>query len=60
MPCGDPVNILDKNFRYTNAASTDIARTFARVRKQLAEEAKRKAENEVEATKKVAKIARKQ
>lgn len=29
-------SILDKSFRYTPAASTDIRRTFNRVRKQIA------------------------
>jgi len=28
-------NILDKNFKYTNAASTDIRKTFARVKREL-------------------------
>ena len=29
-------HILDPSFRYTNAASTDIRKTFARERKRLA------------------------
>jgi hypothetical protein len=27
-------SILDKSFKYTNAASTDIRKTFARVRRE--------------------------
>ena len=30
--------ILDKAFRYVPAAATDIRKTFARVRKQIAEQ----------------------
>ena len=29
------MNILDPNFKYTNAASTDIRKTFERARQQL-------------------------
>lgn len=29
-------HILDKDFVYTNAASTDIRRTFAKIRQELA------------------------
>lgn len=32
-------NILDKRFKYTPAASTNIAKTFARIRKQQAQAA---------------------
>ncbi len=32
--------ILDKSFRYTPAAKTDIRKLFARVRKELAEQGK--------------------
>lgn len=31
------MNILDPKFRYVPAAKTDIAKTFARIRKQQAE-----------------------
>lgn len=34
-------SLLDSTFRYTNAASTDIAKTFARIRRE--QEAARKA-----------------
>jgi hypothetical protein len=40
-------SILNPEFRYTPAAKTDIRRTFARIRKQLAEqEAERQAKVE--------------
>ena len=44
---------------YTKASATDIRKTFARIRKQQAEEAKRQAEIAAEARQKVTKIARK-
>ncbi len=47
------MNILDPKFRYTNAASTDIAKTFARIRREQAEQAKRDAADKLEASKKV-------
>jgi len=31
-------SILDPTFRYTNSASTDIRKTFARARRQLRQE----------------------
>jgi len=41
------ISILNKGFRYTPAASTDIRKTIRREQKRLAEEAaKQKAENE--------------
>ncbi|MCR4300664.1 MAG: hypothetical protein NUV51_03565 [Sulfuricaulis sp.] len=33
-------SILDKNFRYTTAAGTDVAATFRRIRRELAEQQK--------------------
>ena len=35
--------ITDKDFRYTSAAATDLAKTFARVRREMAEQQKRSA-----------------
>lgn len=35
------MHIYDKDFKYTNAASTNIEKTFARIRKQLAEAEKK-------------------
>ena len=31
-------SILDKDFRYTNAASTDIRKTFAKARREMAKQ----------------------
>ena len=39
------MHIYDKNFKYVNAASTNIEKTFARIRKELAEAAKKKPVN---------------
>lgn len=47
------MNILDPKFRYTNAASTNIAKTFNRIRREQAEQAKRKVADEAEAAAKV-------
>ncbi len=33
-------SILDKSFRYTPSAETDIRKTFAKARKEMAEQAK--------------------
>ena len=33
-------SILDKSFKYTPSAETDIRKTFAKARKELAEQAK--------------------
>lgn len=33
-------SILDPTFKYTNAASTDVAATFRRIRRERAEQAK--------------------
>jgi hypothetical protein len=40
--------ITDPTFRYTNAASTDLRKTFARIRRELAERAKVQSEAEIE------------
>jgi len=39
------MHIYDKDFKYIPSASTDISKTFARERKRLAEEAKKKPVN---------------
>lgn len=36
------ISILDKNFKYVPSSQTDIRKTFARVKKRLAEEATKK------------------
>lgn len=36
-------SILDPTFRYVSAASTDLRKTFARVRREQAQEAARRA-----------------
>lgn len=50
------MNILDKNFKYTNSAETDIRRTFARVRKQMREQEEQRKQAEQERAEKVRKI----
>jgi septal ring factor EnvC (AmiA/AmiB activator) len=52
----DMNSILNPQFRYINAASTNIAKTFAKARKALAEQAKKDAESQAEAQRKVANI----
>lgn len=47
------VSILDKAFKYTNAASTDLRETFARVRRKQLEADQLKAEREAATAKKV-------
>lgn len=49
-------SILDHNFRYTNSVETDVRKTFARVRRELARQQTRSAAN-VDASKKVLQIA---
>lgn len=39
-------SILDPSFRYVNSASTDLRKTFARVRREQADLARAKAEQE--------------
>jgi hypothetical protein len=36
-------SILDPSFRYTNSANTDLRRTFARIRREQREQARRQA-----------------
>lgn len=50
-------NILDRQWKYVNAASTNLAKTFARIRREQEAEAKRNAANDSEAARKVRKIA---
>lgn len=38
------MNILNPKFRYTNSSSTDLRKTFARVRREI--EARKKAEEQ--------------
>lgn len=52
-------SIFDKSFRYTPAAETDLTKTFARVRRQLARELETRALNEAEAKAKVSPIKQK-
>lgn len=33
-----PKSILDPSFRYTNSASTDLRKTFARIRREMKKE----------------------
>lgn len=48
------MNILDKRFKYTPAAATDVKATFARVRRELKAKAEReKAQSEVVAKRKL-------
>lgn len=37
-------SILDPSFRYTNSASTDVGKTFARIRRQIEQQKQREAE----------------
>jgi hypothetical protein len=49
-------SILDRSFRYTNSVETDVRKTFAKARKKLAEEEKRRVAAEAEAKAKVSNI----
>jgi hypothetical protein len=40
-----PVSILNPAFRYTNAAKTDLRKTFARIRYEQEQEARRLAQS---------------
>lgn len=50
------MSILDPKFRYINSSSTDIRKTFARIRRQQAEEKRRAEEAEAETRRVVAPI----
>jgi hypothetical protein len=49
-------NILDKEFRYTPSAQTDIRKTFAKARKLIVEQKQAQASADAEAKAKVATI----
>jgi len=49
-----PRSLLDKDFRYTPSAKTDLAATFRRIRKELEAQQQRQAANESEVAAKVA------
>ena len=51
-------SILKPSFRYTDSASTNIAKTFAKIRKQIAEEEKKKQAAEDERQEKVRSIGK--
>jgi hypothetical protein len=51
-------SILDPSFKYANAASTDLRKTFARVRRDLREKEERKKEAEAEQHQKVRQLKR--
>jgi len=47
------MSILDPKFRYTNAAATNIRKTFARARKAIADQQQQEKEARIERDKKV-------
>lgn len=51
-------SILSRDFKYTNAASTNIAKSFARVRREQEAARKLQEQAEAEAVKKVSAIKR--
>jgi septal ring factor EnvC (AmiA/AmiB activator) len=51
-------SILDKSFRYTSSAGTDLKKTFARIRRERARHAEAEAAREAETVRKVAPISR--
>ncbi len=48
--------ITDPSFRYVNSASTDISRTFARIRRELRARADREAAERAEADARTAQV----
>jgi hypothetical protein len=52
-----PKPITDPSFRYTNAASTDIAATFRRIRREQKAAAEAERQAEIERREKVRKLA---
>jgi Sec-independent protein translocase protein TatA len=53
-----PKSILDRSFRWTSPACTDVAATFRRIRKAMAEEQQQQAANDEEQRRKVKPIAK--
>jgi len=53
-----PKSILDRSFRYTPAAATDVRKTFARIRREQAERDKAQTSADAEAKQKVATLKR--
>lgn len=52
------ISILDKRFRYTPSAATDLKRTFDRIRREQKQQAERAQANEREAAAKVTKMGK--
>lgn len=52
-------SILDKSFKYVPSASTDISKTFARIRKELKEQKDREQANRAEAARVVTALPKK-
>lgn len=50
--------IFDPRFKYVPASKTDVSKTFARVRREMAEKARQQEEAEAEAKVKVRQIKR--
>ena len=52
------MNILDRRFKYTPAAKTDVRKTFARIRAEMKAKAEEAARNEAEAKEKLRMLRR--
>jgi hypothetical protein len=52
------MNILDRRFKYTPAANTDLRKTFKRIRAEQKAKAERERANEAEAAAKVQNLQR--
>ena len=52
------MNILDPKFKYTPAAKTDIAKTFKRIHREMAEAKKQQERDELERIQKVKPMTR--
>lgn len=53
-----PKSILDPSYRYTNAANTNLEKTFARIRREMKEQKEREQANAAEARAVVRKLKR--